>query len=82
MDLIFELDELRGRVAAWRSERERIAFVPTMGNLHAAHIALVRRARRGELNLGHTLLGRRKAVFGQRDTRASKKRISLRSSLQ
>jgi hypothetical protein len=43
--------------------------------------ALVRRARSGELNLGHTLLGRRKAVFGQGDTRASKMRTSLRSSL-
>lgn len=43
--------------------------------------ALVRRARSGELNLGHTLLGRKKAVFGQGDTRASKMRISLRSSL-
>ncbi len=43
--------------------------------------ALVRRARSGELNLGHTLLGRRKAVFGQGDTRASKVRISLRPSL-
>lgn len=45
MDLIAGLDELRGRVAAWRANRERIAFVPTMGNLHAGHIALVRRAR-------------------------------------
>ena len=43
--------------------------------------ALVRRARSGELNLGHTLLGRRKAVFGQGDTRALKMRISLRSSM-
>ena len=43
--------------------------------------ALVRRARSGELNLGHTLLGRRKAVFGQGDTRASNMRISVRSSL-
>jgi len=43
--------------------------------------ALVRRARRGELNLGHTLLGRRKAVFGQGDTRASNMSISVRSSM-
>lgn len=43
--------------------------------------ALVRRARSGELNLGHTLLGRRKAVFGQGDTRASNMRISIRSSM-
>lgn len=43
--------------------------------------ALMRRACSGELNLGHTLLGRRKAVFGQGDTRASNMRISVRSSM-
>lgn len=43
--------------------------------------ALMRRARSGELNLGHTLLGRRKAVFGQGDTSASNMRISVRSSM-
>lgn len=43
--------------------------------------ALVWRARSGELNLGHTLLGRRKAVFGQGNTRASNMRISVRSSM-
>tara|TARA_B100000678_G_scaffold265555_1_gene249768 strand:- start:6818 stop:8284 length:1467 start_codon:yes stop_codon:yes gene_type:complete len=34
--------------------------------------ALVKRARNGELNIGHTLFGRREAVFGRRDTKASK----------
>lgn len=43
--------------------------------------ALMRRACRGELNLGHTLLGRKKAVFGQGDTRASNMSISVRSSM-
>ncbi|MFA5530184.1 MAG: pantoate--beta-alanine ligase [Thiohalomonadaceae bacterium] len=35
----------REQVRAWRAAGERIAFVPTMGNLHAGHIALVTRAR-------------------------------------
>jgi pantoate--beta-alanine ligase len=36
--------ELRAIVSAWRRAGERIAFVPTMGNLHAGHGSLVGRA--------------------------------------
>ncbi len=42
---IEHLDELRNHVLSWRRAGERIAFVPTMGNLHAGHYALIALAR-------------------------------------
>ncbi|MCB1567355.1 MAG: pantoate--beta-alanine ligase [Xanthomonadales bacterium] len=38
-------DELRAQILSWRNAGERIAFVPTMGNLHAGHYALIALAR-------------------------------------
>lgn len=37
MEIIARPDALRSRIAQWRRNGERIAFVPTMGNLHAGH---------------------------------------------
>lgn len=39
------ITDLRRQVREWRMAGERIALVPTMGNLHAGHLALVRQAR-------------------------------------
>jgi pantoate--beta-alanine ligase len=37
--------DLRMQLAAWRKAGQKLALVPTMGNLHRGHIELVRRAR-------------------------------------
>jgi pantoate--beta-alanine ligase len=46
METVTHINEVRTRVAAWRGQGERIALVPTMGNLHAGHAALVKEAQR------------------------------------
>lgn len=40
-----DIPNLRQSVQAWKSKGERVAFVPTMGNLHAGHLQLVQAAR-------------------------------------
>jgi len=45
MDIFSEILPLREQIKTWKREGKRIAFVPTMGNLHEGHLTLIRTAR-------------------------------------
>ncbi len=46
METVTTIAAVRERVRAWRREGHRVAFVPTMGNLHPGHVSLIETARR------------------------------------
>lgn len=45
MQIFADVAPLREQIEQLKRERKRIAFVPTMGNLHEGHLTLVRKAR-------------------------------------
>ena len=46
MDTVTTIAAVREHVQGWRREGLRVAFVPTMGNLHPGHVSLIEAARR------------------------------------
>src|ERR1700761_131544 len=46
METLTSIAAVREHVRAWRRDGLRVAFVPTMGNLHPGHVSLIEAARR------------------------------------
>ena len=45
MQKVLSIPAMREAVAALRADGRRVAFLPTLGALHAGHVSLIRQAR-------------------------------------